>query len=65
MFKIISVVDASCANCQEKIDKLKTFDFIKPQKSLYSDFTLGMYAYVYWFKYLFYMHFNQFFYFSF
>ncbi|XP_027837521.2 probable E3 ubiquitin-protein ligase HERC1 [Aphis gossypii] len=34
-----TTVDASCVNCQEKIEKLKTSDFVKPKKSLTSDFT--------------------------
>jgi len=33
-------------NCQEKIEKLKTFDFVKPKKSLTSDFTQGTYFYL-------------------
>lgn len=37
----ITAVDAACLNCQEKIEKLKNPDFIKPKKSLNSDFALG------------------------
>lgn len=51
MYLFISAVDASCVNCQEKIEKLKNPDFVKPKKSLTSDFTLGAYKIEYYTKY--------------
>lgn len=44
MYIFIPVVDASCVNCQEKIEKLKAPDFMKPKKSLTSDYTLGIFV---------------------
>lgn len=36
--------DASCINCQERMEKLKNSAFIKPKKSLISDPTLGTFS---------------------
>lgn len=38
--------DASCVNCQEKIEKLKNSTFIKPKKSLTSDPNLGKFKFL-------------------
>lgn len=41
LYLYFSAVDASCVNCLEKMEKLKNPDFIKPKKSLTSDFPMG------------------------
>jgi len=47
LYLCIAAVNASCVNCQEKIEKLKNPDFVKPKKSLTSDFTQGTFILLY------------------